>query len=82
MKLLVVFAWAGAVLAGAGPAVAQWGTGSNPDSHYNSGYVRRDGTYVAPHYSTNPNNTQRDNYGTQGNYNPNTGAYGTRRPGW
>ncbi len=37
-------------------ALAQYyGTGSNPESHYTSGYTRNDGTYVAPHYQTNPN---------------------------
>lgn len=57
-----------------------YGTGSNSQSHFNSGYTTRSGTYVAPHMSTNPNNTQMDNYGTRGNYNPYTGAYGTRSP--
>lgn len=57
-----------------------FGTGSNPNSHYVSPYTRSDGTYVAPHYQTNPNNTQSDNYGTRGNLNPYTGQYGTRRP--
>lgn len=42
------------------------------------GYVKRDGTYVAPHVRTNLNGTQRDNYGTKGNYNPYTGATGTK----
>jgi hypothetical protein len=32
--------------------------------------------YVSGHYQTNANNTQRDNYGTQGNVNPYTGAVG------
>jgi hypothetical protein len=57
-----------------------YGTGSNPNSHYVSPYTRNDGTYVAPHYQTNPNNTQMDNYGTRGNLNPYTGQYGTRSP--
>ena len=57
-----------------------YGTGSNPSNHYVSPHTRQDGTYVAPHYQTNPNNTQRDNYGTQGNVNPYTGQYGTRTP--
>jgi len=54
------------------------GTGSNPNSHNVSGYTKRDGTHVAPHHSTNPNHTQRDNYGTVNNYNPHNGQYGTR----
>jgi hypothetical protein len=54
------------------------GTGSNPNSHRVNGYTRKDGTYVAPHHSTNPNHTQRDNYGTVGNHNPHNGQYGNR----
>lgn len=57
-----------------------YGTGSNPNSHYVSPYTRSDGTYVGGHYQTNPNSTQLDNYGTRGNFNPYTGAYGTRTP--
>ncbi|WFU37324.1 hypothetical protein QA640_22800 [Bradyrhizobium sp. CB82] len=34
----------------------------------------------APYVSTNPNGTQRDNYGARGNYNPYTGTTGTRTP--
>jgi len=57
-----------------------FGTGSNPRSHNVDGYIRNNGTYVPPHQSTNPNSTQMDNYGTRGNYNPNTGSFGTRSP--
>jgi hypothetical protein len=57
-----------------------YGTGSNPNSHSVDGYTRNNGTYVAPHQQTNPNNTQRDNYGTSGNYNPYSGQTGTRVP--
>jgi hypothetical protein len=57
-----------------------YGTGSNPSSHYVQPYYRSNGTYVGGHYQTNPNNTQLDNYGTRGNYNPYTGTYGTRTP--
>jgi len=70
----------------AGPALAQsnygypYGTGSNPQSHEVDGYTRSNGTYIQPHYETNPNNTQMDNYGSQGNFNPHNGAYGTRAP--
>lgn len=60
-------------------AQAQYlGTGSNPNSHGVSGYTRSNGTYVKPYTATNPNSTQRDNYGTSGNYNPNTGTFGHR----
>ena len=42
------------------------------------GYVKKDGTYVAPHYRSNPNGTTLDNYSTKGNTNPYTGKVGTR----
>jgi len=65
------------VLGTIGGASAQvYGTGSNPYSHYTNGYVRQNGTYVPPHYQTNPNNSTSDNYRTRGNYNPNTGRIG------
>jgi hypothetical protein len=44
------------------------------------GYVKRDGTYVAPHYRSAPNSTKLDNYSTRGNVNPYTGQPGTRDP--
>jgi hypothetical protein len=48
---------------------------------YVNGYTRKDGTYVAPHYRSNSNSTQRDNYSTYGNRNPYTGSYGTKKCG-
>jgi len=77
------------VIAGTTTASAQtniWGqstgsgTGSNPNSHYVSPHTNSNGTYVPGHQATNPNNTQLDNYGTRGNYNPYNGTYGTRSP--
>lgn len=56
------------------------GTGSNPSSHPTSGYTKKDGTHVQPHYQTNPNSTTRDNYNTRGNYNPHNGQIGTKSP--
>lgn len=47
---------------------------------YTPGYTRRDGSYVAPHYQTAPNNTLMDNWSTRGNVNPYTGERGTRDP--
>lgn len=38
------------------------------------GYTRRDGTYVQPHYRTNPDGNPYNNYNFPGNYNPNTGT--------
>lgn len=58
----------------------------SPSSAYSSGsnsvrgYSKRDGTYVAPHYRTNPNTTQRDNWSSRPNVNPYTGKSGTKEP--
>ena len=46
---------------------------------YVQGYYKSDGTYVAPHYRSDPNYTKRDNWSTEGNYNPYTGKAGTKR---
>ena len=37
------------------------------------GYVKKDGTYVAPHVRTSPDATIYNNYSYPGNYNPNKG---------
>ena len=42
------------------------------------GYVRSNGTYVAPHYRTNPDGNFNNNWGTKPNINPYTGQTGTR----
>ena len=49
-------------------------------SHMKGGYVKKDGTYVAPSAATNPNETKLDNYSTKGNVNPYTGKAGTVDP--
>lgn len=64
----------------AGVHAQYYGTGSNPNSHPVQGYTTSTGTYVQPHQQTNPNSTQRDNFGTRGNYNPYSNSYGTRTP--
>jgi hypothetical protein len=46
--------------------------------HEVRGYTRKDGTYVAPHYQTDPNGTRNDNWSTTGNVNPFTGKEGTK----
>jgi hypothetical protein len=51
---------------------------TTPDSRYNSGYTKQNGTTVNPYYSTVPDNTNLNNYSTQGNVNPYTGSTGTR----
>jgi hypothetical protein len=57
-----------------------YGIGSNSSNHAVQGYVTQQGTYVQPHYQTNPNTTTLDNYGTRGNINPYNGHIGTRSP--
>jgi len=47
-------------------------------SHSRRGYIKRDGTYVAPSRATNPNSTKMDNWSTKGNFNPYTGKAGTK----
>lgn len=44
------------------------------------GYVKRDGTYVAPHMQTAPDATVLNNYSTKDNTNPYTGQAGTVDP--
>jgi hypothetical protein len=43
------------------------------------GYVRKDGTYVAPHVRSSPNQHRFDNYSSSGNSNPYTGQRGYDR---
>jgi hypothetical protein len=57
-----------------------YGTGSNSNSVYVSPHYNSNGGFTSGHYQTAPNNTQLDNYGTRGNYNPYTGNVGTRSP--
>lgn len=57
----------------AAPAMAQ-------SSHYVRGYTTKNGTYVAPHYQTNPDSSRLNNWSTQGNVNPYTGKVGTIDP--
>ena len=54
------------------------GTGSSHSSHSVSGYVRKDGTYVAPHHQSNPDTNFNNNWSTKPNINPYTGAPGTK----
>ena len=53
-------------------------TYSMPEVRYQSGYVRTSGTYVQPHYKTQSNNTNWDNFSTKGNTNTYTGEKGYR----
>ncbi len=42
------------------------------------GYYRSNGTYVAPHYRSNPDGNFYNNWSTKGNVNPYTGEAGTK----
>lgn len=59
------------------PAFAQYQ--SNRDVQVD-GHYRQDGQYVQPHHRSAPDNTQYNNYGSQGSSNPYTGQQGTRQP--
>lgn len=56
------------------------GDASSQGYHYESGYQRQDGSYVQPHYQTNPDGDRSNNWSTQGNTNPFTGRQGTVSP--
>ncbi|HXF55297.1 MAG TPA: hypothetical protein VNK52_14365 [Hyphomicrobiaceae bacterium] len=47
---------------------------------YVQGYMRKDGTYVQPHYRSAPDGNLWNNYSTQGNVNPYTGRSGSVEP--
>lgn len=44
---------------------------------YVSGYYKKDGTYVQPHYRSDPDSSTNNNWSTRGNVNPHTGKSGT-----
>ncbi len=54
------------------------GTGSNPSSHSVQGYVKKDGSYIAPYRQSNQDKSFNNNWTTKGNSNLVTGADGTR----
>lgn len=56
-------------------AAPAWAAGTQVD-----GYVRKDGTYVPPHYRSTPDSSRSNNWGSQGNVNPYTGQSGTVNP--
>jgi len=43
-------------------------------------YKKKNGTVVQAHDRTAPNKTQKDNWSTKGNANPETGKAGTKKP--
>src|SRR5262249_2716458 len=44
------------------------------------GQVRRDGTYVQPHWRSAPDSSYNNNWSTYPNFNPYTGKPGSRAP--
>jgi hypothetical protein len=42
------------------------------------GYIKSNGTYVVPHYRSNPDSSKLNNWSTKGNYNIYTGKKGYR----
>jgi hypothetical protein len=50
----------------------------NPSTTYNNGYIKDNGTFVQPHVKTKSNETNWDNYSTDGNTNPYTQDKGTK----
>jgi opacity protein-like surface antigen len=64
----------------AGLVACALGSAAQAQDSYHRGYVTRDGTYVQPHYQTQPNATPFDNYSTRGNVNPYNGQPGTVNP--
>lgn len=52
---------------------------TNSSTRHQKGYVKPStGTYVQPHYKTNSNSTNHDNYSTKGNTNTYTSKSGSR----
>lgn len=60
------------------PTTPSYGYGVNPNSTYQNGYVKDNGTYVQGHFKTQSNSTNLDNYSTRPNVNPYNGNSGTR----
>ena len=72
-RLTLIATIIGTLTLAAGAAYAQ-------GYHYVSPYSRPDGTYVQPHYQTNPNGNLYNNWSSRPNTNPFTGQPGTRNP--
>ena len=81
MKTAIVSLSVASLVALSYPVQAKTGSGGTPGgSHSVRGHVRKDGAYVQPHRATNRNDTQRDNWSSKPNVNPNTGKPGTKEP--
>ena len=58
--------------------VAGFVAGSAFADVYVEGYYRSDGTYVQPHFRSDPDDRFDNNWSTEGNVNPHTGKIGTK----
>lgn len=67
VSLLIVFASVFVLISGAAFADV-----------YVNGYYRSNGTYVQPHYRSDPDGYKWNNWSSRGNVNPYTGKVGTR----
>lgn len=82
-KTLMVISLSFVAVLAASPVVAKKSSGSSSPSggsHAVRGHFKKDGTYVQPHRATNQNQTQRDNWSSKPNVNPNTGKPGEKDP--
>jgi hypothetical protein len=59
--------------------VAAWAFGASATDTYVQGYYKQDGTYVAPHHQSKADDKLYNNYSSQGQVNPYSGAQGTKR---
>jgi ABC-type oligopeptide transport system substrate-binding subunit len=85
MKKKTICALAALAMIAAAPAMARSSGGgghthSSGGSHSVAGHTTKNGTYVAPHHATNPNDSKHDNWSSKGNVNPYTGKEGTKDP--
>jgi hypothetical protein len=51
---------------------------TNTNIHYQYSYTKPNGSNVKPHYKTDSNNTNLDNFSTKDNYNYTNGTNGTK----
>ncbi len=70
------------LLAGAVLAMLAADVATAMADQYVRGYFRRDGTYVQPHYRSDPDGNFWNNYSAYGNVNPYTGKRGYKRPSY
>ena len=55
------------------------GNGTKTARTHVGGYVKKDGTYIAPHDRSTVDRMKNNNWSTKGNTNPETGKAGTKK---